>query len=239
MTTVASPLLQFAFIALPVLVATGWLAGLWIAWRATGASDEHASGVVMRAALLTLAWMIATLALAASRLLLHFDWRPPPMALLVLVSIVLAAWIGGSTIGARLARGLSFSALVGFQAFRWPLELLLHRGYTENIVPVQMTYAGRNFDVVTGVTGALLALVLWRASTSRGLVLAWNIVGTALLANILVIAVLSMPMIRFFGPDRMNVWVAVPPFVWLPTVLVVAAVAGHVIIFRKLMMTAR
>ena len=33
----------------------------------------------------------------------------------------------------------------------------------------------------------------------------------------------------------MNVWVAMPPFVWLPTVLVVAALGGHIVIFRRLL----
>jgi hypothetical protein len=234
MIIAASPLLLFAFIVLPVLVAIGWLAGLWIAWRATGATDEQASRVLVRAGLLTLAWMIGTLALAASRVLLHFDWRPPPMALLVFGVVLLASWIGGSSVGARLARGLPLAALVGFQAFRWPLEVLMHRGYVQNFVPVQMTYAGRNFDVLTGISAVFLAIAMWRLEVPRVVVLAWNVVGSVLLANILVIAVLSMPMIRFFGPDRMNVWVAVPPFVWLPTVLVVAALAGLIVVFRKL-----
>jgi hypothetical protein len=98
-----------------------------------------------------------------------------------------------------------------------------------------MTYAGRNFDIVTGVTAAILGMALVRIRVPRAIVLLWNVMGLLLLANVLTIAVLSMPMLRRFGPDQMNVWVAMPPFVWLPTVLVVAALSGHIIIFRRLL----
>jgi hypothetical protein len=97
-----------------------------------------------------------------------------------------------------------------------------------------MTYVGRNLDIVTGITAAVLALGLMRWRVPAVVVHAWNVLGLALLANILVVAVLSMPTFRAFGPDQMNVWVAMPPFVWLPAVLVVAALAGHIVIVRKL-----
>jgi hypothetical protein len=60
------------------------------------------------------------------------------------------------------------------------------------------------------------------------------VLGTVLLVNILVIAIASMPMFHWFGMDRLNVWVADPPFVWLPAVLVLSALAGHLLMFRKL-----
>jgi hypothetical protein len=146
----------------------------------------------------------------------------------------LAAWIGYSRLGRQLAVCVPIAALVGVQAFRLPLELIMHRGFQQGFVPIQMTYAGRNFDIVTGVTAALLGAALLRVRVPRMVVLLWNVMGLVLLANVLTIAVLSMPMLRRFGADRMNVWVAVPPFVWLPAVLVVAALAGHIIIFRRL-----
>jgi hypothetical protein len=41
-------------------------------------------------------------------------------------------------------------------------------------------------------------------------------------------------MIQAFGPDNLNTWVAELPFVYLPAVMVVSAVVGHVVILRKL-----
>ena len=71
-------------------------------------------------------------------------------------------------------------------------------------------------------------------AAGRRLVLAWNILGLALLANIVVVAILSTPRFAMFGPDRLNTFVTYPPFVWLPAILVLAALAGHLIIFRAL-----
>ena len=51
----------------------------------------------------------------------------------------------------------SFESAV--QAFRLPLEMILHGLYDSGDLPVQMTWSGLNFDVVTGATAALLGLV--------------------------------------------------------------------------------
>ena len=64
--------------------------------------------------------------------------------------------------------------------------------------------------------------------------MAWNVAGLLLLVNIVAVAILSTPRLAMFGPDQLNVFVFYPPFVWLPAVLVLAALAGHLIIFRAL-----
>jgi hypothetical protein len=65
--------------------------------------------------------------------------------------------------------------------------------------------------------------------------------GVILLGNIVTIAVLSTPIFAAFGstPDRLNTFVADPPFVLLPAVLVLAAWAGHLVVFRALLSPRR
>ncbi len=57
-----------------------------------------------------------------------------------------------------------------------------------------------------------------------------NALGLALLVNIVVVAVRSMPtrLRAFDGPP--NAFVATFPYVWLPTVTVAAALFGHVLV---------
>ena len=55
-----------------------------------------------------------------------------------------------------------------------------------------------------------------------------------LLINVVTVAILGTPRFRYFGDQYLNVWVTYPPFVWLPAVLVLAALAGHLLIFRAL-----
>jgi hypothetical protein len=67
----------------------------------------------------------------------------------------------------------------------------------------------------------------------------WNRLGSALLTAIIMIALLASPLIRAFGNDQVNVWVAYVPFVWLPTILVAFAIFGHIVIYRRLQMEAK
>src|SRR5436189_87673 len=127
---------------------------------------------------------------------------------------------------AALVVGLPVAVLVGSQVFRFPLELLMHRAYTEGVMPVQMSYSGRNLDILSGVSAGLLGLALARGPVPRWLVTAWNLGGLALLVNIVTVAVISTPLFRWFGDDKLNTWVTYPPFVWLPAVMVTAALIG-------------
>lgn len=111
----------------------------------------------------------------------------------------------------------------------------MHRMAERGIMPDQMSYSGRNFDIVTGFTAIVVALLIRSGRGGRSLALAWNVVGLALLVNVVSIAILSTPRFAWFGPDRLNVWVTYPPFVWLPAVMVLSALAGHLIVFRAIL----
>jgi hypothetical protein len=230
----ASILLLYGFIVLPVLVAVGLSAIIWRAVGAAGYPGRQTNRLQIRVALGAVAWMAITLWVSAAGVLRHFDRQPPPMLFLVAAVFALAGWLAFSWIGDLVVRHTSWVALVGLQGFRLPLELLMHRAYVEGIMPVQMSYSGRSFDIVTGATAIVLALALARMPVPRWVIAVWNVLGTVLLVNILMIAIASMPMFHWFGMDRLNVWVADPPFVWLPAVLVLTAVAGHLLMFRKL-----
>ena len=104
----------------------------------------------------------------------------------------------------------------------------MHRAYVEGIMPVQMSYSGRNFDILTGISAGLLGLILLRSHVPRWVVQVWNVAGFALLVNIVTVAVVSTPAFAWFGRDRLNVFVLYPPFVWLPAVMVLAALMGHI-----------
>jgi hypothetical protein len=230
----ASILVLYGFIVLPIAVAVGLVAIIWRAVGGAGYGQAETTRLQVALALGALAWLALTLWVAASGVLRDFDRRPPPMMILMAAVCVLASWVAFSWVGDLLVRHAPWVALVGLQAFRLPLELLMHRASVEGLMPIQMSYSGRNFDIVTGLTALLLAVGLARAPVPRRVIAAWNVLGSVLLANVLVIAIASMPMFHRFGADRLNTWVADPPFVWLPSVLVLTALAGHLVIFRKL-----
>ena len=164
------------------------------------------------------------------------------MAILIVSFFAVAFALGLGPVGARLAQAVPLATLVGLQAFRLPLEMVMHRAATLGIMPPEMSYAGYNFDILTGA-GAIALTAALRAgvAVTRGLVWVWNVWGLWCLAVIAVVAVASSPMVRAFGDDprHVNTWVLFFPYVWLPAVLVTIALAGHIVLTRALLLELR
>jgi hypothetical protein len=230
----ASGLLTAGFVILPLLVGAAFvLASDW-ADRRLGERPAARRRRTLLVGVAVLAWLLLTALLAGSGALRRFDAFPPPFAVLLLAVAALGIAVPCSPLGTRLVRGLPLWALAGSQVFRFPLELLMHRAYVEGVMPVQMSYSGRNYDVLTGIGAGLLGAWLARGRVPRWVVALWNWIGFALLVNIVAVAVVSTPIFHWFGEDRLNTFVTYPPFVWLPAVLVTAALMGHVLVWRKL-----
>ena len=176
------------------------------------------------------AWLLFTGVLARSGVLADFSSTPPRIAFLLLPTMLLAVVLGFSKFGSRLSL-MPLAFLIGFQAFRIPVELLIHRAVQEGIAPPQMTWTRLNFDILSGVS-ALLLFPFARRIPRWGS-LTWNTLALALLLWTVGVAVLSFPgTLQRLKPD--NVWVAYFPFIWLPTVAVTSALLGQVALFRRL-----
>src|SRR6266404_5908199 len=109
-------------------------------------------------------WLLLTLLIAARGVLADFSRRPPPMLLLIVVSVVLTTSLAFSPYGRQLARNTPMAWLVGFQAFRIPVEIFLDWGSHEGLVPPQMTFESRNWDILTGISAVPVA---WLAARGR------------------------------------------------------------------------
>jgi hypothetical protein len=214
---------EIGFVAMPVLMAAVML------WAVRYAAPAHFA----RSCAIAVAWFALWGGLAAAGVLGRFDVRPPPLALEMACMLVAGLALGFSALGGLVARAVPLWALVLAQGFRLPLELLMHRTALEHVMPNALSYSGYNFDIVTGASAFFVAYAL-RRGAAPVLAFVWSCYGSLCLIAIAVIAVLSSPVIAAFGPDQVNTWVTRFPFVWLPTVLVVCALAGHVIVFRRL-----
>lgn len=187
----------------------------------------------VRAVVAVCVWLAATAAVGFSGVMLDVSARPPPFAVVVAVTFGTAVVVGVSAVGAGLAR-LPLWWLVGFHAFRLPLEIVMHAAADAGVMPQVMSWDGRNFDVVAGVAAIVVAVAL-RRGAPRWVAGAWLAFATVTLINVVVVAVRASPLLRHFGDDEVNVWVAYAPFIWLPTVLVASAVAGHIVLLRALL----
>ena len=208
--------------------------GTQVASRRLNEDDGTRRHAVLITVVVSVVWMTAAWRAGESGVLRMWDATPPPFALLVVGILGLTVAFACTRYGRRLALGLPLWALVGIQGFRLPLELAMHAMYERGVMPEQMSYSGRNFDIITGITALVVAWLVFSGRVGRRVVLTWNILGLLLVLNVVTVGILSTPRFRLFGDDRLNVFVTYPPFVWLPAVMVLAALAGHLIVFRAL-----
>lgn len=175
------------------------------------------------------AWLLGAAAPTLAGLLAPVGPIPPPVFMAPI--LVAAVWFGLSRLGGHLAAATPIVVLTGFQAFRFPLELVLHEWSQTGLVPPQMTWTGANIDIVAGLV-ALVTIPVVRRWPRAG----WipTVVGTVLLANVIRVVVTSFP-----GPlQRFPEPILLPtmfPHVWIATVCVAGAVAVHVLAWRALL----
>lgn len=186
------------------------------------------------AALAVVAMLGVELALAAGGVLGQWARRPPPFMVMMAVLFALTLWLALSPLGGKIVATTPLWMLIASQAFRLPLELVMHQAAVEGLMPIQMSYAGSNMDIVTGATAIVAALLVKWKIAARAVATIWCVLGLALLFNIIQIAVRSTPVFRAYGEDRLNTWIADVPYVWLPGVLVPVALLAHVLVLRRL-----
>lgn len=184
-----------------------------------------------RAAVTGAGWLLLTGILGATGWLADFSGTPPRAILLFVATALCVIVLAFTKFGARFA-ALPLSLLIGFQGFRVLVELLIHGAVREGIAPPQLTWGGMNYDILFAISALVIFPIAFRLP--RWCILTWNAIGVLFLVWVVGVAVLSMPTTwQKLTPD--NVWVTWFPFVWLPTVLVVSALFGHLVIFRKVL----
>jgi serine-type D-Ala-D-Ala carboxypeptidase/endopeptidase len=220
------------FHILSITLGSLFVAGVAVSWHRTGATRLRTALVTAATTLGVAVWMGLTY-VAALFGVLRFDSRFPVMMLFVPLMLTVSIGLALSAFGRRIAIGLPLWVLVGFQSFRLPLELLMHEAYEAGLMPVQMSYSGLNFDIVTGASAVVVAALVAIGRAGARLVRAWNILGALLLCNIVVVSLLSTPTpLRVFRTQPPNTWVSTAPYIWLPAVMVALAILGHIVVYR-------
>ena len=120
---------------------------------------------------------------------------------------------------------------------RIPVEIVLFWLFLNKAIPELMTFEGRNFDILAGISAPIIAYFgLTKTKLSRKTILLWNIICLGLLINIVVNALFSAPSpIQKFAFDQPNIAILNFPFSWLPTFIVPIVLFGHLTSIRQLL----
>ena len=123
---------------------------------------------------------------------------------------------------------------MALQAFRVVVELAFWRLHWEGVVPVQMTFEGRNFDVLVGLTAPVVAAGIAAGRVGPRATIAWNLFGLAMLVNAIGTAATSAPGPLHLGwPGEPFTAIAAWPVIWIPALLAPVGIFLHVVSIRQ------
>lgn len=152
-----------------------------------------------------------------------------PMLLVILLLFITQA-------GRAFTNSLKLQHLTWIHIVRIPVEIVLWQLYIHGSIPQLMTFEGRNFDILAGLTAPLIAWCIAKGKIGRGSILAWNIICLALLMNIVVNAFLSAPSpLQQLAFDRPNIAILHFPFSLLPVFIVPVVLFSHLASIRILL----
>lgn len=223
-----------------VLLTIGLLAlalyGYGRALRRAGTPPAEQRPRVRKLAAGLVLWLLITMGLGMSGILADWQALPPRLMLILVPPLLFTVWLCRSAAVGHWLDQVPPVWLVAPQTFRVLMEIILWLLFRAHIIPVQMTFEGRNFDILVGLTAPLVAYFgLVRGAWPRWALAAWHVGSLLMLANIVGVAILSTPLpLRAFWNEPANTIVAHWPFVWLPAFVVPFAYISHALGLRQL-----
>jgi len=138
--------------------------------------------------------------------------------------------------GREFIDSLPLKNITYLNIIRIPVELVLYWLFLQKAIPELMTFEGRNFDILSGISAPIVAyLVFTKRKLSHNFILIWNLICLGLLVNIVINALFSAPFpIQKLAFEQPNIAILHFPFSWLPTFVVPVVLFGHLVSIRQL-----
>lgn len=205
------------------------------ALRRTSFDDGRRKRIFNRVLYALVGWTVFVSIWSLSGKMQDFSIFPLNMAPILFIPLIAVLIVSFSSGGKEILAHVDPQAIIKLQSFRFFVELVIWLLFIEKMLPVQMTFEGRNFDVISGVTAPLVAWLVANQKINRAVVALWNIACLGLLINILTVAILSMPTeFQYFFNQPYNIAVTQFPYAFLPAFLVPLAYMLHFFSLRQL-----
>lgn len=162
---------------------------------------------------------------------------PPKIFILgILPAILTIILLFSTSRGKQFIDSLPLKQLTYLSIVRIPVEIVLFWLFLNKAIPQLMTFEGRNFDIIAGISAPFIAYFgFTKLKISRNIILIWNFICLGLLINIVIIGFLSAPSpIQKLAFDQPNIAILNFPFSWLPTFVVPIVIFCHLVSIRQL-----
>lgn len=183
-----------------------------------------------------MAWIALQGVLSAAGFYLKMDTIPPRFALAVVPAFIAMIYFLTNKTSQNFLDKLSLKDLTMLHICRIPVEIVLLWLFQSQQIPQSMTFEGRNFDILSGLTALPMAWFAFQNGEIKRLpLLIWNIICLVLVLIIVTIGILSAPTpFQQWAFEQPNVGVLKFPFVWLPSVIVPIVIFSHLISIKRL-----
>lgn len=201
----------------------------YLAWRAVG-RNRFAWWVL-------LPWIVLQAWLSGTGFYFEKETLPPRPIVMMMPLLAIIVRLVATRRRFYVLPALRLDWLNGIHVLRLPVELVIWQLYQLGLMPRLMTFAGGNYDIIIGITAPfILYYGLMEGRLSRAALIAWNVLGLALLLNVLVSGVISFPWQgQLVALDQPNRAVGYWPYVLLPAVVVPLALFAHVATLMNLL----
>jgi hypothetical protein len=163
--------------------------------------------------------------------------QPPAFLLATLPNVLVILILFITKRGRTFIDGMNLKVLTIVHIIRIPVEIVLLWLWIHKVVPQIMTFEGRNFDILSGISAPFIYYLAFQKETyNKWVLLVWNIICLILLINIVRIAILSAPFaFQRYGLDQPNIAVLYFPYIWLPACVVPVVLLSHLASIRLLL----
>lgn len=187
------------------------------------------------------AWLGLQAVVASTGFYTHTSSLPPRFMLTLAPPLISIILFFITSKGRKVIDAMPASTLTLLHVIRIPVEIILLMMFINKTIPGIMTFEGRNFDIISGISAPVVYYFAFvKRKMNYRLVIAWNILCLALLVNIVTIAVLAAPFpFQQLAFDQPNIAVLYAPYVWLPAFIVPAVLFSHLVVIRKMLTVAR
>ena len=198
--------------------------------------ENNSTRTVVFISIIIIVWLAIHAVLALRYFYTVTDTIPPRFALMILPPLFGILILFITKAGRRFIDSLSLKILTQLHVVRIFVEIILIWLFLYKYIPRLMTFEGRNFDILSGLSAPLITYFGFTKNVlSKKFMLAWNIICLLLLLNIVVNAILSAPFqFQQFAFDQPNIAVLYFPFVWLPGFIVPVVLFSHLVLIRRL-----
>ncbi len=196
----------------------------------------RASGQSKSFLIIIFIWMTIQLILGLTNFYEDESTVPPRFGLLFVPPVLLIISMFITKSGQDFMNRLDIKQLTLLHTIRIPVEFVLYFLFLLKAIPQIMTFEGRNFDIIAGLTAPIIFYFgFYQHKIPNKILILWNIICLGLLMNIIIIALLSTKtFLQKFGFDQPNIAIAYFPFNWLPSVVVPLVLFSHLASIRQL-----